>query len=1053
MKKSLVCRTCAAVLVLSLTASAFAERGPVYISPNNDGIQDTLEVPLKIKEKRYISEWNFIITNESGEVVRTIGNKVALPDRITFKTFFRSLVTPKQGVPVPSSIIWNGFFDDGSLAPDGIYYYQFTASDDNGNTATTSKMQVIVDNTPPEINLARLTDSDKSFGEGAKATLKIKQSGSTENLWTAKITDVDGKLIQNYKWENASPVDVEWNGTDSEGSIVSDGVYNYEITATDLAGNTSEKAVISNIIYSAEKPETSIAIAGSKYFSPNGDGVLDTMNFNVSIPEPTSKVNALTSWAVDILSKNSDKIMRNFSGKNNPPKSISFDGKAENGEVLPEGEYTARVTARYLNGFEPEPLYSPVFVLDVTAPKAVVNAGSEVFNGIKAMEINQQQLAMEEAWTGEKTWTGKILNEKGGLVREFDFGTSLPESIKWNGVDASGRIAPDGNYVYELSVTELAGNSSSVRTKTFELYTKETELVLAVSPQAFSPNGDGIQDKVDFTMVANDESGIERYTLSVLDAKKNVVRKISGTNSLPQTLSWDGFTEDGTRCSDGSYFAKLETVAKSGTSASTETSAFVLDNTEPEVAVSVPYSIFSPDGVSSKQKIPVSVTKSSVEDKWSAEIIGSNGKTVRSYSWQKSRVQDFAWDGTDDNGNKAANGKYSIKVSSTDAAGNKGEALIKDITLDARETKAYITNALDVFSPKAPEGKNAQKFTVKTSLAEGISAWKFSIVDATNNASVREWSEKDSKDLPANFTWAGDKTDGTVANGVYVGKLHVEYAKGNSVDATSSMFVCAQSEPKLSAKTAPKYFSPDNDGNDDDLFIKLSCETMAGIKNWSFTIKDRNGQSFWKTSGKSSMTERIIWDGRGNNGELVQSAEDYPYEFIVTDELGLTSTFTGVIQTDVLVVRDGDKLKMQVPSIIFRSDNADFGVKGAKDANGRVISQGITDAQKANNERILDMIATALKKFSDYRVTVVGHANKLTDNPDEETVDNMSLWGPALGPLSQARAQYVKEQLVKRGVPASRLSVEGKGGTEPVADTKNKAVNWKNRRVEFILEK
>ena len=141
-----------------------AERGPEYISPNNDGHKDTLEVPLKIKEKRYVKEWSFIITNEKGDVVRTIGNKVSLPDKITFKSFFKSLVTPKKGVDIPSKIVWNGFFDDGTLAPDGVYYYQFTASDDNGNTATSSKLKVIVDNTPPEINLASMSDSEKSFG-------------------------------------------------------------------------------------------------------------------------------------------------------------------------------------------------------------------------------------------------------------------------------------------------------------------------------------------------------------------------------------------------------------------------------------------------------------------------------------------------------------------------------------------------------------------------------------------------------------------------------------------------------------------------------------------------------------------------------------------------------------------------------------------------------------------------------------------------------------------------------------------------------------------------
>ena len=188
---------------LSFSSELFAEPGIVYISPNNDGIQDTLEVPLKIREKRYVKEWSFVITDEGGNVVRTIGNKISLPSKFTFKTFFKTLITPKRGVDIPSTIVWNGFLDDGSLAQDGTYYYQFTASDDNGNTATTSKLPVVVDNTPPEINLAKLEGADKIFGEGNKAVLKIKQSGSTEKLWTAKITDDHGNLVRSYKWEDS----------------------------------------------------------------------------------------------------------------------------------------------------------------------------------------------------------------------------------------------------------------------------------------------------------------------------------------------------------------------------------------------------------------------------------------------------------------------------------------------------------------------------------------------------------------------------------------------------------------------------------------------------------------------------------------------------------------------------------------------------------------------------------------------------------------------------------------------------------------------------------
>ena len=56
-------------VVLGIGTPAFSMQGRMYISPNSDGVQDQLEVPLSIADKRYISEWQFIVENESNDVV------------------------------------------------------------------------------------------------------------------------------------------------------------------------------------------------------------------------------------------------------------------------------------------------------------------------------------------------------------------------------------------------------------------------------------------------------------------------------------------------------------------------------------------------------------------------------------------------------------------------------------------------------------------------------------------------------------------------------------------------------------------------------------------------------------------------------------------------------------------------------------------------------------------------------------------------------------------------------------------------------------------------
>lgn len=1049
----------AVLSLLSVSALAFAEPGVKYISPNNDGVQDNLTIPLKISDRHLIKSWSLVVEDSDGKVVRIIGNKVALPEKVNAKSFFKQLVTPKKGVAVPAAVTWNGAMDNGENAPDGTYYYYFTATDDNGNVGKTGKYAVVVDTKAPEIALSQ--PADKIFGEGAKSDFAIKQSGSKETKWTGTFKNAQGQVVRTLIWENNSPEPFKWSGTDDTGKNVPDGVYSYEVTSTDEAGNTSENAVIANIIYSAEKPATNIFIAGSRYFSPETDSVHSAIKFDVTIPVPeASSGNRLTSWSVEVADS-SGNIRRSYSSAKTqvPPKEIIFDGKDESGKILPNGKYQAVVKASYLNGFEAALLKSPEFVLDTTKPSAQIGISSTIFGGADKPNVKISMLDDNAGkYAAIPAWRGRIFNaETGATVREYNFGQYLPDSILWNGFNADGKLASDAKYKFELSATDFAGNKGVVVAKdTFTLDTKKATLLLSLSDSAFSPNNDKVKDTVQFLPVLKDASGIESYDLVIRNAKNTDIRTIRGTKSLPVSLSWDGKDSSGIVSADGTYHATLIVMTTNGNMISVDSSNFVLDTVSPYLAASAPWSAFSPDGDGIQDTIPVTITGCTQENLWTAEIKDSKNKVVKRHSWKgkvRTGARDFfEWDGSDESGNRVDDGVYSIVISATDEAGNAFSTTMSGFTLDSRETKIYLTAENEGISPNGDKILDTQKFNIKASVPNGILTWKFDI-RSENGTSVRSWSDKDSANLPASIVWDGLERDGKVAEGTFTGTLNVAYKKGNKVDAVSSPFICTAVPPVLSVKTAPEYFSPDNDGTDDDLFIKLSGTSKAMIKNWSFVIDDPNGKVFWQIKGNSSITERIVWDGLSNTqknakgyAERVQSAMDYPYTFTVSDNLGMTSVVKGVISVDVLVIRDGNVLKMAVPSIIFRSDNADF--KTSKE-----VARGLDPAIAANNERVLKRIAEILNKFKDYKVTIAGHANRLTDLEAEETEDNMRQWGPALIPLSAKRAEFVKDYLVKKGINANRLSTVGKGGTELVVDYKDKDNNWKNRRVEFILEK
>ena len=1020
-----------------------------YISPNSDGVQDELVIPLKISDKRYVQAWSLVIMDSQHNVVRTIENKIARPSKMTFKAFFKQLFTPKQGVAIPDTITWNGAMNNGETAPDGTYYYYITATDDNGNSGKTKEYEVVIDTVAPDVELAQ--PSDKIFGEGAKAALKIKQTGSVEDEWVGKFRSADGTVVRTVKWVNAEPAEFQWKGTDDQDAQVFDGVYSYEISATDRAGNTSLPASITNIIYSAEKPATNLYVKGSRYFSPNTDSKTSNVALDLTIPVPEEKSgNKLVEWAVTVKDK-AGKAVRTYNQTNSgdiPPSSIIFDGKDDSGKQLKDGEYQAVVTAKYLNGYEPDPISSPVLVLDTDKPAAQIVASEKVFGAGAKDSVKFSIMPVPSSGSTVPSWKGEIQSSDGKVVNSYDFGEYPPEEVVWNGISSDGTIAEKGQYRFVLSGTDLAGNTGvSQTTELVTFDTTEAQLLLAVSDTAFSPNGNKVKDTITFTPVTATKDVVS-YDFTIKNKAGKAVYTVKESKKLPVNFVWDGKDDSKILCSDGMYFAQLSVLAANGSTASASTQNFELDTLAPNLTAETPWSFFAPSGNGAQKNIPVTIKECSAEKLWVAEVRDAKDKAVKKFSWNGSK-ESFAWDGTDESGNLAANGKYNIVIFSTDDAGNSFSTELKGITLDNRETKAYITAEYEGISPNNDGYLDTQKFEIRTSVADNIKSWNFD-VRKEDGTSVYALSEKDSANLPAAINWNGAGKNGLACEGTFTGTLEVVYNNGNKVSAVSSPFICTATAPKLSVKTAPEYFSPDNDGVDDDLYIKLAGSTKAKIKNWSFAIKDPKDKDFWKTSGKSQITERIIWDGLSNlqkdvngNAERVQSAMDYPYEFTVTDNLGMTSTVKGVIPVDVLVIRDGNLLKMAVPSIIFESDAANFQTANAK-----------LDADKvSNNIKVLNRIADILKKFKDYKVTIVGHANKITDNPEEETVDNLAQWGRASMPLSKERADAIKVYLTKRGVNAAALSTEGMGGTKPVVNPKDKDNNWKNRRVEFILQK
>ncbi|MDR2602881.1 MAG: OmpA family protein, partial [Spirochaetaceae bacterium] len=1007
------------------TAAAKEDAGVKYISPNNDGVQDDLIVNFNIKDKRYITEWRLLILDENGYLVNTVSNKEDRPQVIDFFSFWKALFTPKRSVLIPPSVRWDGRNSLGETVADGVYTYYITAKNDNGFTGESQKHIVAVDCTPPDITLSQPSEDEKFFGAGTKSRLIIKQDGaasnSTSDSWMGVFIDAQGRECRTFRW-SGNPAPVVWDGLSDSGAPVPDGVYYYTVSGVDLSGNRSLPSRVNNIIFSGDKPQTNIAISGSRYFSNNPQSSLKSVTLLVSASAPASG-NTLKSWKIEVLNSGGiGKVIKSWSGGEDGeklPSKIVFSGVDENGVPFPDDSYAARFSASYRNGYNAPVTPSPLFFLKSSPPQAEVSI-LEPKNGVFSPGNGEGRdviIFSERLEAPGVSWNAEIRNADGVVLRTFERGGGGSSFNVWDGFDENGFLCPDGDYIYSLFSIDMAGNASSVPEVNFSIDTQKTSLMLRAAAAAFSPNGDGVQDSIAITPVIK-SSGVEAYDLEIRSVEGVLVKKYSGNGEPPKTIEWDGYDGEGRLCADNRYAAHIAVVSRnSGMAKTASTQTFLLKTKGPYSSVSAPpyATAFSPDGDGRKDFLPIQIQTSS-ESEWKAEIRRENdGAVVWRKTWYNTNVPSFDWDGTDESGNIVQDGKYAFTLSSNDGAGNTAHSVLSPITVDKRPVSAALTASFVYFSPN---GKNkTQKFKLFVPLKEGVQSWDFAIYSSAGGTPVKRLLGNDSP-APENFEWDGLLADGSAAEGSFYASVNIVYWKGNLAAAESGSFTCSGSPPVISANVAPEFFSPDEDGVDDELIINLKAESVLPLSSWSFTVYDYSpsssgkGKPFWSISGKSQVTSRAIWNGRSSSGasaksgELVQSATDYPYDFTVTDVEGQSATASGFITVDVLVIRDGDFLRIQVPAITFRGNAADF--------------DGLSKEVMTRNDWILGRITRALNRFKEYTVLIEGHANPVLGTAGEEA---------ELLDLSTARAVFVKQQLVRQGISASRLSAKGVGAS------------------------
>jgi len=363
---------------------------------------------------------------------------------------------------------------------------------------------------------------------------------------------------------------------------------------------------------------------------------------------------------------------------------------------------------------------------------------------------------------------------------------------------------------------------------------------------------------------------------------------------------------------------------------------------------------------------------------------------------------------------------------------------VSDLPQPVRQAEAPVTFSVipgsGGFSPTGDQVMETMRLALSFGPRESVKSWKLEILDSDQQ--MKKTYNGDGSKLPRSLSWDGKSDAGSLAqDGKYTARLSVDYGSAFKPGTTTSTpFVLDITPPTGSITLSEPLFSP----IDASPTITLSVDArsrLAKIDSWRMEIYDPENHLFRSFDSKWP-TQRAVWDGKGIKGDFVLSAEDYPVVVKVRDEFGNVGELTSVVPVDILMEKTPTGYRILSSRIFFKAYTADY--------------QDVRPELAAQNMRHLADMAVKLKKFPDYKITLVGHAVMIHwDNKKLGDVEQRD----ELLPLSTARAEAVKKALVVKGLQSSTFTTNGVGASDQLVPDSNLADRWQNRRVAFFLDK
>ena len=566
---------------------------------------------------------------------------------------------------------------------------------------------------------------------------------------------------------------ISWDGTDMEGSIVPDGVYNVKLWVVDSSKNRKDIDV-DNFIVDIKKPEAIIVKPEELIFSPNKDDFLDL--FEISHTQATEEA----LWEASVLNEAGNTV-KSFSFKNEAPGKVDWDGTDNSSQALPEGVYSYTLSSTDEAGNESDPILLEGIILDMTLTsiELVIDnpAISPDGNGIKDSMIIYMDQAVKEGIT---SWEWQIREDEAAVYWKVSGTGDVPEEVLFDGTDSDGNPMPEGNYSFIYIVNYENGNRPTA-SEPLVIDVNAPDISVTITNSVFSPDGDGYKDEARIKLKSNE---VVVWEGSILDSRGEVIVSTS-SNDTTTLIVWDGNNEDGVELGNGNYTLIATFTDAAGNSTSITPSMLNL-NRDPVGITLKTAKGFSPDNDGGSDQLIVLVDSNLYDnlENWKLDVLDADGNVIRDINGFDILPPEIIWDGTvlDNKGtvSVASEGVYKVRLSAKYLKGDTVNALSESFVLDNTAPDIFVDAVANPFA-STDNGVEGEVFvTLKVFDNTEIDNWTMDVLN-TDGDIIRSYSG--SGNPSGDITWnSADSNGGTtvsIDNPDYVLKLTVIDLGGN----------------------------------------------------------------------------------------------------------------------------------------------------------------------------------------------------------------------------------------------------------------------------------